>query len=173
MSEKDRTPATESAPLDEPVAVGAPAPQFELPAVAPDGSQFTVTTQGLVGKRVLLVFYQDDGMPVCTSELKAFAQEHQTLTEARVTVFGFNTNGLGSHARFQERDQFPFALISDFFGDVVKAFGLWDNDERKSRRALVILSPDGIVEYVQPHFNPGNLAGFEAVFEALGLLEPL
>ena len=124
----------------------------------------------LEGGRTLLVFYQDDGMPICTSELKAFAQEHELLSEAGVTVFGFNTNGLGSHARFQERDHFPFALVSDFYGDVVKAFGLWDADQRKSHRALVIVAPGGTVEYVQPHFNPGNLAGFEAVFEALGLL---
>lgn len=109
-------------------------------------------------------------MPICTSELKAFAQEHGTLAEADITVYGLNTNGLGSHVRFQERDHFPFPLISDFYGDVVKAFGLWDPHERKSRRALVILAADGTIEYVQPHFNPGNLAGFEEVFGVLGLL---
>ena len=118
---------------------------------------------------VLLLFYQDDGMPICTSELKAFAQEHATLREAGVQVFGMNTNGLGSHARFQERDRFPFPLLSDFFGEVVRAYGLWDEDERKSRRALVLIGRDGAVRYVEPHFNPGNLAAFEGFFAALGL----
>jgi peroxiredoxin len=170
MTTGDHVPATTSAPLEDPIRVGATAPQFELPAVTSDGRQVTVTSEGLLGHRVLFVFYQDDGMPICTSELRAFAQEHVTLAEAGVTCYGLNTNGLGSHARFQERDNFPFPLISDFYGDVVKAFGLWDAHERKSRRALVIVAADGTVEYVQPHFNPGNLAGFEEVFEVLGLL---
>lgn len=170
MTEADHVPATNSPPLDSPIEAGVPAPRFELPAVAPDGTQVTVRSDETLGKRVLLIFYQDDGMPICTSELKAFAQEHDLLSEAGITVYGFNTNGLGSHARFQERDHFPFPLISDFYGDVVKAFGFWDERERKSQRALVIVAADGTVEYVQPHFNPGNLSGFEEVFETLGLL---
>ena len=108
-------------------------------------------------------------MPICTRELKAFAQEHSLLLEAGVRVLGINTNGLGSHARFQERDQFPFPLLSDFFGEVVRAYGLWDSDAHKSRRAVVIIGTDGRVKYVEPHFNPGNLNAFEDVFTALGL----
>jgi peroxiredoxin Q/BCP len=157
-------------PRATPIAVGERAPNFTLPAIAPDGTQFEVTLGALVAAgRVLLVFYQDDGMPICTRELQAFAQEYELLAGAGVQVFGVNTNGLGSHAKFQERDHFPFALISDFHAEAVKAFGLWDDEERKSRRAVVVVDGDGLVSYLQPHFNPGNLAGFEEVFRALDL----
>ena len=143
---------------------------FRLPAVTTDGDEIEVVfAEALADGDALLLFYQDDGMPICTRELKAFAQEHATLREAGVRVFGVNTNGLGSHARFQERDRYPFPLLSDFFGEVVRAYGLWDEDARRSRRALVVVGSDGIVRYVEPHFNPGNLRAFEAVFEALGL----
>ncbi|MCY3881925.1 MAG: redoxin domain-containing protein [Chloroflexi bacterium] len=170
MSSGEREPATASPPREEPIEVGARAPDFRLPAVTTGGEQIEVAFgETLAEGDVLLVFYQDDGMPICTSELKAFAQEHETLRGAGVQVFGVNTNGLGSHARFQERDRFPFPLISDFHGEVVRAYGLWDEDARKSRRALVIVGGDGTVRYVEPHFNPGNLAAFEAVFAALGL----
>jgi peroxiredoxin len=108
-------------------------------------------------------------MPICTSELRAFAQEHDLLVEADVQAFGINTNGIGSHAKFQERDHFPFPLISDFYGEVVKAYGLWDTDEKKARRAVVIVDRDGLVKHVAPHFNPGNVNGLVEVFEALGL----
>jgi peroxiredoxin len=152
------------------VQPGEPAPPFELPAVASDGSQLTVAMPAAASDGpVLLVFYQDDGMPICTSELKAFAQEHDLLAEAGVRVFGINTNGLGSHAKFQERDHFPFPLISDFYGEAVKAYGLWDGDEGKSRRALVVVEQGGTVGYVQPHFNPGNVNAIVEVFTALGL----
>lgn len=154
-----------------PIEAGETAPDFTLPAVDADGHELTVTLSDAAARgRVLLVFYEDDGMPICTSELKAFAQEHGLLSDAGVQLFGINTNGTGSHARFQERDRFPFPLISDFYGEAVRAFGLWNEEEGKSRRALVLVGPDMVVQHVQPHFNPGNLAGFAEVFAALGLL---
>ena len=151
---------------------GAEAPQFVLPAVATDGSRFDfdLAAEAAAVKRLILVFYQDDGMPVCTSELKAFAQEHETLTGAGMAVAAINTNGLGSHEKFQERDAFPFPLISDFYGEAIKQYGFWDADERKSRRGVVVVDGSRRVEYVIPHFNPGNIAAFEDIFRALGLV---
>ncbi len=170
MSGEERAPATTSPPRATPIAAGEPAPDFRLPAVTTEGEQIEVAlAETLAEGDVLLLFYQDDGMPICTSELKAFAQEHETLREAGVVAFGVNTNGLGSHAHFQERDRYPFPLISDFYGEVVRAYGLWDEDARKSRRALVLVGRDRVVRYVEPHFNPGNLAAFEAFFAELGL----
>lgn len=171
MSAEEREPATTAPPRETPITASEAAPDFQLPAITTDGDQIDVVlSEVLTHGRALLIFYQDDGMPICTSELKAFAQEHALLATANVQVFGVNTNGLGSHARFQERDHFPFALISDFHGEVVRAFGLWDADARKSRRALVVVDEDGLVSYVEPHFNPGNLSAFEDVFATLGLL---
>jgi len=155
-----------------PIQPGEQAPDFELPAVPDGGEPYTVRLRDLLKDgRVLLVFYQDDGMPICTSELKAFAQEYETLRQAGVQVFGINTNGMGSHAKFHARDHFPFPLISDFYGEAVKAYGFWDPEERKSRRGVVVIGRDGRVEYVLPHFNPGSLAAFEGVFRALGLYD--
>ena len=157
-------------PRESPLAPGDPAPPFTLPAIRADGSQFDADLAGLLAAgQVMLVFYQDDGMPICTSELKAFAQEHELLAEAGVQVLAINTNGLGSHQRFQERDHYPFPLISDFHGAVVKAYGMWDPDEAKSRRGVVTVGPDGRVTYALPHFNPGSVATFEEIFRSLGL----
>jgi len=166
-----RDPAPEPPGIrPRPIGAGERAPAFSLPAVDTDGLELTVgLSEALRRGRVMLVFYQDDGMPVCTRELKAIAQEFELLSGAGVQVFGINTNGLGSHGKFQERDRYPFPLISDFHGEVVKAYGFWDADEKKSRRAVVIVGMDGVVEYVLPHFNPGNVNGFEDIFRALGL----
>jgi peroxiredoxin Q/BCP len=157
-------------PRETPLAPGEPAPLFTLPAIRADGSQFDADLAELLAAGpVMLVFYQDDGMPVCTSELKAFAQEHGLLAEAGVQVLAINTNGIGSHQRFQERDHYPFPLISDFHGNVVQAYGMWDPDEAKSRRGVVIVGADGRVTYALPHFNPGSVSTFEEIFRALGL----
>ena len=87
-----------------------------------------------------------------------------------VQVIAINSNGLGSHRKFQERDHYPFALISDFYGDVIKAYGFWDADERKSHRGVVVVGRDGKISYVMPHFNPGNVNAIVDVFTALGLV---
>jgi len=164
----DTTPAL--TPRETPLAPGDPAPLFTLPAISADGSQIdAVLAELLAAGPVMLVFYQDDGMPVCTAELKAFAQEHDLLAGAGVRVLAINTNGIGSHQRFQERDHYPFPLISDFYGEVVKAYGMWDPDEAKSRRGVVILDQDGRVSYALPHFNPGSVSTFEEIFRSLGL----
>ncbi len=157
-------------PRDEPLAIGDKAPMFILPAVTTDGERFDVELSDYIARgRTMLVFYQDDGMPICTSELKAFAQEFETLERAGIQVLGMNSNGLGSHAKFQERDHFPFALISDFHGEAIKAYGMWDPDENKSRRGVVVIGEDGLVSYVLPHFNPGAISTFAEIFEVLGL----
>ena len=156
---------------EAPIAPGEVAPDFDLPAITTDGEEIRVRlSEELTHGPVLLIFYQDDGMPVCTSELKAFAQEFTTLSEAGVRVFGINTNGVFSHRKFQERDRFPFPLISDFYGEAVRAYGFWDPEERKSRRAVVVIDQDGRVRYTLPHFNPNSLRAFEEVFRALGIL---
>ncbi len=165
----DPTPPPET--RKQPIAPGETAPPFDLPAITTAGEEIRVAVPGsLAAGPMLLLFYQDDGMPICTSELKVFAQEHETLAEAGIQVFGINNNGLGSHARFQERDHFPFPLISDFHGEATKPYGLWDSQERKSRRALVVIGQDGHIQYVQPHYNPGNVNALVEVFEALGLV---
>lgn len=157
-------------PRDEPIRAGESAPGFELPAVTSTGEQVTVRMPDAAETApVLLIFYQDDGMPICTRELTAIALDHALLEGAGVRVFGINTNGLGSHAKFQERDHFPFPLISDFYGEAVKAYGMWDPDEGKSRRGVVVVGSDGRVEYVLPHFNPGSVTTFAEIFAALGL----
>ena len=168
MTERE---APDVAVRPEPIAAGEHAPEFSLPAIDTDGEQSTVTLSALAAAGpVMLVFYQDDGMPICTSELKVFAQEHDLLKDTGVQVYGINTNGIGSHQKFQERDHFPFPLISDFYGEVVKTWGMWDPDEGKSKRGVVIVGEDGFVRYVQPHFNPGNVNALVEVFEALGLV---
>ncbi|MGH2607638.1 MAG: redoxin domain-containing protein [Tepidiformaceae bacterium] len=168
MTERE---APEVAIRPKPLTAGEQAPQFSLPAVDAEGGQSMATLSELVRiGPVMLVFYQDDGMPICTSELKVFAQEHGLLEQAGVQVYGINTNGIGSHQKFQERDHFPFPLISDFYGEVVKTWGMWDADDGKSKRGVVIVGEDGLVTYVQPHFNPGNVNALVEVFEALGLV---
>ena len=80
-------------PRETPLSPGDPAPLFTLPAIRADGSQFDADlAQMLAAGPVMLAFYQDDGMPICTSELKAFAQEYDLLSGAGIQVFAINSS---------------------------------------------------------------------------------
>lgn len=163
-------PRPELESRERPFEAGDPVPDFVLPAVSTDGESFLFQlSEYQAGGTVLLVFYQDDGMPICTRELKAIAQEIETLRAGGVRVAAVNTNGMGSHEKFQERDRYPFPLLSDFHGDVVKAFGMWDPDERKSLRGAIAIGPDRRAVYVLPYFNPGNVNAYVEIFDGLGL----
>ncbi len=154
-----------------PLELNDTAPDFTLPAVRDGGERLDVHLYGLTPNGpVMLIFYEDDGMPVCTRELQAFAQEYDLLAGAGIQVFAINTNGLGSHERFHERDHYPFPLISDFFAEAIKPYGMWDPVERKSRRGVVVVGADNRVTYVLPHFNPGSVSAFEEIFRGIGLV---
>ncbi len=57
-----------------------------------------------------------------------------------------------SHRAFAESlGGISFPLLSDFHpkGEVVKSYGLWREERGNSRRAVVIVNPEGIVQWVQ------------------------
>ena len=65
---------SEAAPRELPITVGDVAPMFDLTAVDTGGEQLKVRMPEVAeGGPVLLIFYQDDGMPICTRELTAIA----------------------------------------------------------------------------------------------------
>ena len=57
-----------------------------------------------------------------------------------------------SHRAFAESlGGITFPLLADFHpkGEVVKSYGLWREERGSGRRAVVIVDPEGIVQWVQ------------------------
>lgn len=102
-----------------PLPTGTPAPDFTLP----DQNGNTVTLSALRGRNVVLVFYPADGTPVCTKQLCEFRDGALLAATKETAVFGVNSGGRSSHARFHAKHQLGFPLLVDEQGRVAKLYG--------------------------------------------------
>ena len=89
--------------------VGAKVPDLRLPQS--DGSEWRLADHA--GRKVVLYFYPKDMTPGCTLEGQDFRRLHAAFARARTAVFGISRDSCASHARFREREGFPFELLSD------------------------------------------------------------
>lgn len=150
---------------EAPVA-GARAPSFTLPST--EGSiSLDALTAG--GHRVVLAFYTEDGTPSCEGELTLLRESHELLTEFGARVVAVSADSIDSHRAFAERmGGVPFPLAADLDLSVARAYGVADEEMRRSRRAIFVIERDGAVLLALPHFQPGNVSQIEGIFMALG-----
>jgi peroxiredoxin len=146
------------------IDAGSPAPDFTL--VDQDGRH--VSLSDYRGRAVVLVFYPADFSPTCTDQLSVY-QDRLADFEARgVQLLGISVDGAFCHKAFQSHLDLTIPLLADFHpkGEVAKAYGIWSEDFGQSGRALVLVGPEGGVEwaYVSP---PLEVPDPELVFAAL------
>ncbi len=146
------------------IEAGTPAPDFALPDQ--DGNE--VSLESLRGKRVVLVFYPADFSPVCTDQLSIYQEVLGELEQRGAKLLGISVDGAFCHKAFQEQANLTIPLLADFHpkGEVAKAYGVWSEDYGVSRRALVMVGPQGDVQWV--HASPPlEVPGANLIFDAL------
>jgi peroxiredoxin Q/BCP len=100
---------------------GAKAPDFKLQSDT--GS--TVSLSDFRGRKVILYFYPKDDTPGCTLEAKNFRDEIDAFRKQGVEILGVSRDSVASHARFKQKYELPFALLSDPDGTACEAWGVW------------------------------------------------
>lgn len=101
--------------------LGAPAPQFSLQNQ--DGK--TVSLGDFKGKTVVVYFYPKALTPGCTDQacglrdVKADLQAHNTI------VLGLSPDPVAKLAKFRDKHDLNFDLLSDEDHAVAEAFGVW------------------------------------------------
>jgi len=153
--------------MGEPLAPGAPAPQFTLPSTDGDVSLDRMLDGG---SRAVVAFYYEDATPSCETEVSMLKDAHEMLSEFRARVVAISADSLASHEAFAARlGGVPFPLASDADVAVARAYGVVEEgDPRRARRAIFVIDEDGSVMLALPHFQPNNLGHIEAIFGALG-----
>jgi peroxiredoxin len=144
---------------------GSPAPDFKLRDQ--DGKE--VSLAGLKGQTTVLVFYPLDFSPVCTDQLSIY-QELVSEFEARgVKLYGISVDSSFAHKAFQEKLNLAFPLLADFEpkGAVAKQFGVYDDEWGSSKRALVMIDPDGVVKWAYCSPSALEIPGANLIFDAL------
>lgn len=104
------------------LTAGQQAPDFTLL----DQQQQPVQLSSLLKQgRVLVYFYPKAMTPGCTVQACALRDSQSALADAGVQVVGISTDAPARLAKFAERDQLNFTLLSDEDHQVAEAFGVW------------------------------------------------
>jgi peroxiredoxin Q/BCP len=126
--------------FSDPLPTGSEAPDFALR----DESGSVVKLSELRGKNVVLVFYPADETPVCRRQLCEF-RDHWSAAQSRNTlVFGINSQGAASHARFRDNQKLPFPLLVD---EGQKVGALYRTKGLIVKRTVYLIGPDGMIRY--------------------------
>ncbi len=144
---------------------GTAAPCFNLP----DQDGNVVSLADLRGSRVVLVFYPSDFSPVCTDQLSVYQKSLADLEAAGARLYGLSVDSAYCHKAFRDQLGVTIPLLSDFNpkGAVARAYGVYVDDYGVSARALVMIGPDGTVEWAHRSPSPLEVPAVELIHEAL------
>jgi peroxiredoxin Q/BCP len=128
--------------------LGAPAPDFKLPATQlVDGelvrSELTLSQQR--GHAVVLAFYPGDDTAVCTKQLCSYSSGLEAFTDLGATVWGISTQDLDSHEAFARKHGLRMPLLADTEKSAVTAYGIGLGG--LTRRAVFLVDAEGILRW--------------------------
>jgi peroxiredoxin (alkyl hydroperoxide reductase subunit C) len=144
---------------------GTPAPSFKL--ATEDGG--SVTEKDLKGERTVLVFYPFAFSPVCTDQFNLYEEVLSDLHERGATMYGVSCDPTYSQTAFAEKLGVTIEQLSDFEpkGATCRTLGVY-HEGGFAQRALIIVGPDGVVQWSYQAPSPGDLPGANLIFDALG-----
>jgi peroxiredoxin Q/BCP len=110
---------------DAELAVGDKAPNFRAVAIGGEYDNGREVELGeFRGTPVVLYFYPKDDTPGCTVQACSLRDSWEDLREG-AKIFGVSVDSTDSHARFIQKYQLPFPLLSDPDKKIVAAYGVW------------------------------------------------
>jgi len=104
-----------------PLKSGTQAPEFSLP----DENNIPRRLSEFRGRPVVLYFYPKDDTPGCTTEACNFRDDYSAYMNVNLVLLGVSPDSPQSHAKFKEKYNLPFSLLSDKGHKVCDMYGVW------------------------------------------------
>src|SRR3954466_807996 len=153
-----------------PVAVGSKAPDFTLT----NQDREPVTLSQLQGRPVVLAFFPAAFSSVCTKELCTFKDSMAQLRKADAQVLGISVDTFFTLKAFQDQQQLSFPLLSDFNKQVIRDYGVFNEDmiglKGIAKRAVFVLDAAGVVRYREVLEDARNEPDYKKVSDVIGTL---
>jgi thioredoxin-dependent peroxiredoxin len=127
------------------IAIGKKLPAFSLPRS--DGGAWK--TSDAAGAKLVLYFYPKDMTEGCTLEGRDFRDLHAAFRRAKTAVLGISRDSCERHAKFRDKEDFPFELLSDEdekvcrLFDVIKEKSLYGRKFMGIERSTFLFGADG------------------------------
>ena len=141
-----------------PIKSGVKAPEFTLS----DETNIPRKLADYAGHALVLYFYPKDDTPGCTKEACNFRDDYSAYEKTGVVILGVSPDSPASHARFKEKYQLPFALLSDPGHKVCDLYGTWGPKKFMGRgfdgvlRTTFLIGPDGMIVKVFENVRPAE-----------------
>jgi peroxiredoxin len=152
------------------VDVGSKAPDFTLI----DEERRPVTLSQQRGKPVVLAFFPAAFSSVCQKELCTFRDSMAQLNQAKAQVYGISVDTFFTQKAFHDQQQLTFPLLSDFNKDVIRSYGVFNEDmiglKGIANRAVFVLDKDGVVRHKEVLDDARNEPDYSRVFSTLAAL---
>ncbi|HVL31142.1 MAG TPA: redoxin domain-containing protein [Solirubrobacteraceae bacterium] len=147
------------------IAPGTPAPEFRLRTE--EGEDFT--REDLLGTTTVLVFYPAAFSSVCTDQFQIYHEVLEDLAAEGARLYGVSCDQTDSQSAFRRSLGVAIPMLSDFEpkGAATRAFGAYFEATGAATRALVIVGPDGVVQWSWEGEHPGVLPGANLIFDGL------
>lgn len=136
------------------------APDFTLSDK--DGKAYSLSD--FAGKKLVLYFYPRDNTPGCTRQACAFAAAYNDFRTMDVQVVGISKDSAASHAKFAEKYDLPFILLSDPELSAIKAYDVWQEKKNYGKvsmgvvRTTYVIDENGIIIKAMPKVKPDTNA---------------
>jgi peroxiredoxin Q/BCP len=115
--------------------VGDKLPQFE--GTNQDGE--TVTSEKLIGKKLVVFFYPKAMTPGCTAEACNLNENYEYLKKQGFQVLGISADSVAKQKKFHEKYNFEYDLIADENRDIIEKFGVWQLKKFMGREFMGIV----------------------------------
>ena len=155
------------------VDVGSTAPDFTLP----NQDRQPVTLSTLRGRSVVLAFFPAAFSATCTTELCTFRDRMGTLAMAqgaKAEVLGISVDTFFTLKAFRDSHQLPFALLSDFNKQVIRDYGVFNEDmiglKGIAKRAVFVIDRQGIVRHREVLDDARHEPDYSKVHQTLAAL---
>ena len=148
------------------VDVGSKAPDFTL--MNQDRQPVTLSAER--GRPVILAFFPAAFSSVCTKELCTFRDALGRLNAANAQVYGISVDTFFALKAFQSDQQLAFPLLSDFNKQVIRDYGVFNEDmiglKGIAKRAVFVLDRDGVVQHREVLEDARNEPDYERALSA-------
>ena len=156
------------------LTAGAPAPEFQVPAVT-RGGETEITLSDFRGKSsVVLYFYPKDDTPGCTTEACAFRDLLPSFEAQSSIILGISPDDQASHAKFAANHGLPFPLLADANHAVAEEYGVWKEKNNYGKkymgieRTTFVIDKEGNIAKIYPRVKVDEHA--QQVLEFVGTL---
>ena len=113
---------------------------------------------------MVVIFYLGYGCLHCVEQLNRFAPKAKEFGDAGIGLVAISTDSLEdlkkSQARYRDKGEFPFPLLSDAKQDVFKAYRCFDDFEDQPLHGTFLIDAQGLVRWQDISYQPFNDPAF-------------